>query len=334
MLNSEVCVARFEGDGVAKEFAIPFKYGLNQDLTAQIQVLSFDGVDITPLVQGTDYTVSGDGQKITGKIVFGTAPTAGIKLAVLRDIPLIQLSDWVNGEQIDLEEMEMLFDRLTESLQQINERALRSATLSVFSEVDPDKTVEATERFAGSAQDSANTAVTKAQEAADSAQDARRYAQQAAAGQVYSDWEEDDPDEPSYIDNKPTNLITTDNIGQYIPVDTMATYTTLTGTYTSATTKYSYTLDADKCYILDQDNENTVTDYEFTLPTIEDATKVHQIVIKMRTLNSLDVDWGTTVYFNGEEPVTTSGGLFTVFYDYNPITEAWTVGVISEETAA
>lgn len=334
MLNSETCVAKYDGDGVAKEFAIPFKYCLNQDLTAQIQVLSYDGTNITPLEQVTDYTVSGDGEKVTGKIVFATAPAAGTKLAILRDIPLIQLSDWVNGEQIDLEEMEMLFDRLTECLQQISERSTRSATLSVFSEVDPDKTVEATERFAGSAQDSANTAVTKAQEAADSAEDARRYAQQAAAGQVNSDWEEDDPDEPSYIDNKPTNLITTGNIGQYIPVDTMATYTELEGTYIAASTKYSYTLDADKSYIIDQDNEHNVTNYEFVLPTIDDATKVHQIVIKMRTLNSLDVDWGTTVYFNGEKPVTTSAGLFTVFYDYNPITAAWSVGVITEETAA
>lgn len=69
MLNSETCVAKYDGDGVAKEFAIPFKYCLNQDLTAQIQVLSYDGTNITPLEQVTDYTVSGDGEKVTGKIV-------------------------------------------------------------------------------------------------------------------------------------------------------------------------------------------------------------------------------------------------------------------------
>lgn len=186
MITSEVCIGKYTGDGVATEFAIPFKYRLNNDLTAQILVMTYDGTDIKYLEQGTDYAVeqydyedvedqdddSPSGGNLLGKLVFETAPAVGLKIAVLRNIPLVQRTDWVNGENIDMEAMEGEFDQLVMCLQQLQERSTRTTTLSIFSDTDPQSIVEMIENYSVAAQTAANQAITKANEASSSASDA------------------------------------------------------------------------------------------------------------------------------------------------------------------
>lgn len=179
MLTSEVCTVRFEGDGVATEFAIPFKYALNPDTTAQIQVLSYDGTDIVELIEGIDYNMEGAGMMGTGKIVFDNPPAAGIKLAALRNVPLLQLTDWVNGEEVDLEDMELEFDRLVMALQQLQERAQRSTMTDIFSDVPPNHIIEETKEYSEGAQTAANNAIEAAQTAEDAAATATAAAEHA-----------------------------------------------------------------------------------------------------------------------------------------------------------
>ena len=186
MITSEVCIGKYTGDGVATEFAIPFKYRLNNDLTAQIMVMTYDGTDIAYLEQGEDFEVvpytdeeieekddtGGSGGSLLGKIVFEIAPAVGLKIAILRNIPLVQRTDWVNGENVDMEAMEGEFDQLVMCLQQLQERSTRTTTLSIFSDTDPQTIVEMIENYSVAAQTAANQAITKANEASGSAGDA------------------------------------------------------------------------------------------------------------------------------------------------------------------
>lgn len=194
MITSEVCIGKYTGDGVATEFAIPFKYRLNNDLTAQIQVMTYDGTDIAYLEQGEDFEVvpytneeieekddtGGSGGSLLGKIVFEIAPAVGLKIAILRNIPLVQRTDWVNGENVDMEAIEGEFDQLIMCLQQMQERATRTSTLSVFSDTDPQTIVETIENYATASQVAANQAVEKASEASSSATVAETSAGNAA----------------------------------------------------------------------------------------------------------------------------------------------------------
>lgn len=194
MITSEICIGKYTGDGVATEFAIPFKYRLNNDLTAQIQVMTYDGTDIAYLEQGEDFEVvpytneeieekddtGGSGGSLLGKIVFEIAPAVGLKIAILRNIPLVQRTDWVNGENVDMEAIEGEFDQLIMCLQQMQERATRTSTLSVFSDTDPQTIVETIENYATASQVAANQAVEKASEASSSATVAETSAGNAA----------------------------------------------------------------------------------------------------------------------------------------------------------
>ena len=90
-------------DGVYT-YPIGFLYDYNPDNTPQIKVY-LNKQSGSPLVYDTDYTISQDGLSI----VLATI-TAGDRLDIIRNIPLVQLSDYVIG-RIDPEQIEDDFDK-------------------------------------------------------------------------------------------------------------------------------------------------------------------------------------------------------------------------------
>ena len=95
------------------EYAIGFTYKTNPDGTPQIKVYK-NKQSNTPLVYGTDYTISADGLNI----VVDDAVEVGDRLDIIRNIPLVQISDYVIG-RIDPEQIEGDFDLAVMRDQQI-----------------------------------------------------------------------------------------------------------------------------------------------------------------------------------------------------------------------
>lgn len=98
------------------EYAVGFVYQTNPDGSPQIKVYINDAVN-TPLVYGTDYTMSLDGTKV----VIASGAEVGDSLTIIRNIPIVQLSDYVVG-RIDPEQIENDFDLCVERDQQQSAR--------------------------------------------------------------------------------------------------------------------------------------------------------------------------------------------------------------------
>ena len=95
------------------EYAIGFTYKTNPDGTPQIKVYK-NKLSNTPLIYGVDYTISDNGLNI----VVDTAVEPGDRVDIIRNIPLVQISDYVIG-RIDPEQIEGDFDLAVMRDQQI-----------------------------------------------------------------------------------------------------------------------------------------------------------------------------------------------------------------------
>ena len=90
-------------DGVTS-YAVGFLFNKNPDGTPQIKLYLNNHPEL-PLVYGTDYTLSGDELNV----VLLDNYSVGDRLHILRNIPMVQLSDYVIG-RIDPEQVETDFD--------------------------------------------------------------------------------------------------------------------------------------------------------------------------------------------------------------------------------
>lgn len=111
-------------DGVYA-YAVGFQYNKNPDNTPQIKVY-LNKLSDTPLVYGVDYTLSEDGLSVVLSAI-----TPGDRLDIIRDIPMVQLSDYVIG-RIDPEQIENDFDESVMRDQQLQ------ANIDFFGEVPED----------------------------------------------------------------------------------------------------------------------------------------------------------------------------------------------------
>lgn len=111
----------YNGNGVTTVWDLPFRFFTNSDIQAYL--VDPASQNITPLVQGTDYTLTGAGLPeqfgtAPGKITT-TVPVASLKqLYVERVMAIDQLTDIVNQGRFFPEVHEDVFDRLTMLIQQ------------------------------------------------------------------------------------------------------------------------------------------------------------------------------------------------------------------------
>lgn len=119
--------ADYTGNGVTTTFAVPFYFLDNSHLVVyQTQIST--GV-ITTLAITTDYTVSGAGSPSGGSITCVLPPTSNYRISILRNVPLTQLTNYVENDPFPAESHEQALDKLTMLTQQLAEENNRALTL-------------------------------------------------------------------------------------------------------------------------------------------------------------------------------------------------------------
>ena len=80
---------------------------------------------------------------------------------------------------------------------------------------------------------------------------------------------------------------------------------------------------------------NTITpvaDVTFNLPDVTDLTKFHEILVQIKLDLVVNIDEGTTYYFNRTKPDFTSIGTYNLIYEYDNLANHWVCGSIEKGT--
>ena len=109
----------YTGNGVAKEFAIPFSFLEREHLKVRQKK---DNIQ----TERTDWTVK------SGNLIFADAPESGAEIAIVREVPLTQETDYRDNEILHAETLERNFDKLTMQVQQLAEKQDRAVTVDIF----------------------------------------------------------------------------------------------------------------------------------------------------------------------------------------------------------
>lgn len=123
----------FTGNGVITTFAYPFLIFATSDL--QVYVAG------TLMTLTTDYAVTGEGSPSGGNVVFVSAPANAAAVAIVRNVPETQGTDYVENAAFPANDTETALDKLTVISQQLTEqlaRAPKLATSSTESDISVD----------------------------------------------------------------------------------------------------------------------------------------------------------------------------------------------------
>lgn len=66
----------------------------------------------------------------------------------------------------------------------------------------------------------------------------------------------------------------------------------------------------------------------FTLPSVTDLTKFHQIFVQLSMASAQTIDLGTTYYFSSTAPDLSQAGTYNLYWEYDNTASHWVVGVI------
>lgn len=120
--------ADYNGNGITATFTVPFYFLDNAHIVVYKTVVA-TGV-VTTLVLDSDYSVSGAGVVSGGSITCSAAPPSGIRISILRDVPLDQQTNYVEGDPFPAASHEQALDKLTMIVQQQAESNSRAITLA------------------------------------------------------------------------------------------------------------------------------------------------------------------------------------------------------------
>jgi len=118
-VSSQTNKVIYIGNGIAKEFAIPFLFLEQRDVKVTQKLNDIQ-------TERTDWTVE------NGNIVFASAPESGAEIAIVREVPLTQETDYRDNEILHAETLERNFDKLTMQVQQLKEQIDRAVTVDMF----------------------------------------------------------------------------------------------------------------------------------------------------------------------------------------------------------
>ena len=118
-VSSQTNKVIYIGNGVATEFAIPFSFLEQEHLKVRQKKNDIQ-------TERTDWTVK------SGNLVFAIAPESGAEIAIVREVPLTQETDYRDNEILYAETLERDFDKLTMQVQQLKEQIDRAVTVDVF----------------------------------------------------------------------------------------------------------------------------------------------------------------------------------------------------------
>src|SRR5215471_13719033 len=107
----------YAGNGTTVAYAYPYEFFQNDDL----KVYDYDNTAKTgtPLIAGTDYTVSGALNPTGGTFTLTTATAGGHTLIIVNDPDLIQPTHYVNADDFPAASHESALDRLTKITQSL-----------------------------------------------------------------------------------------------------------------------------------------------------------------------------------------------------------------------
>lgn len=113
-VSTSISYKEYTGDGVEDEFAIPFPF-LDEATYIHVYNVTNGIPSKTEYVQGVDYTITGI--PANPKVDFGTPPAADVLILVRRQIPLNQLTDYIETGVFPAESHELALDKLTMLIQ-------------------------------------------------------------------------------------------------------------------------------------------------------------------------------------------------------------------------
>ena len=127
-VSSQTNKVIYIGNGVAKEFAIPFSFLEREHIKVRQKKNDIQ-------TERTDWTVK------NGNLVFADAPESGTEIAIVREVPLTQETDYRDNEILHAETLERNFDKLTMQVQQLAEKSARAVTVDIFDDTAADSLI-------------------------------------------------------------------------------------------------------------------------------------------------------------------------------------------------
>ena len=118
-VSSQTNKVIYVGNGVAKEFAIPFSFLEKEHIKVRQKKNDIQ-------TERMDWTVK------SGNLVFTDAPESGAEIAIVREVPMTQETDYRDNEILHAETLERNFDKLTMQVQQLAEKSARAVTVDIF----------------------------------------------------------------------------------------------------------------------------------------------------------------------------------------------------------
>lgn len=70
----------------------------------------------------------------------------------------------------------------------------------------------------------------------------------------------------------------------------------------------------------------------FTLPTITDNTKLHQILVQINLSTTYTINVGTSYFFNKTAPDLSAAGVYDLIYEYDKVNQYWVCGLLPKGT--
>ena len=170
-VSSQTNKVIYIGNGIAKEFAIPFLF-LDQSDVKVTQKLN----DIQ--TERTDWEI------VSGNIVFKAAPENGAEIAIVREVPLTQETDYRDNEILHAETLERNFDKLTMQVQQLKEQIDRAVTVDMFDDTQAASLIPSIRKAVSDCQTAVATTAANAQTATERASAASTSATNAALSET------------------------------------------------------------------------------------------------------------------------------------------------------
>ncbi len=127
-VSSQTNKVIYIGNGVAKEFTIPFSFLEQEHIKVRQKKNNIQ-------TERTDWTVK------SGNLVFTDAPESGAEIAIVREVPLTQETDYRDNEILSAETLERNFDKLTMQVQQLAEKSARAVTADIFDDTAADSLI-------------------------------------------------------------------------------------------------------------------------------------------------------------------------------------------------
>ena len=170
-VSSQTNKVIYIGNGVAKEFAIPFSFLEREHIKVRQKKNDIQ-------TERTDWTVK------NGNLVFTDAPESGAEIAIVREVPMTQETDYRDNEILHAETLERNFDKLTMQVQQLAEKSARAVTVDIFDDTAAAELIPSIRKAVSDCQTAVETTAVDAQTAATCADAAADAATNAAASET------------------------------------------------------------------------------------------------------------------------------------------------------